>query len=459
MKKVVRALLLTATFCLILTSAAFARQPTETPGQRHSSAQSSNAPVPVPEPSEKALSYYRSGIVLWIVNILWGLLIPALFLLTGFSARIRDWALQAGQKWFSAISQIDNLFSPEVIVAPFAWIGRALYFIAGLYAAIFLFINFAIDFPLSYYQGYSRQHAYGLSNQTLGKWFGDEIIGLLIAVVGGFLFLWILYLPLKKSPRRWWLYTGLLAIPFLTLSILVTPIWIDPLFNKFGPMKNKELEAKILQLANRAGIEGGRVYEVAKSEDTKTVNAYVTGFGATKRIVLWDTIIAKLNEDELLFVMGHEMGHYVLGHVWKTILFLSLLIIATLYAIHRTAGWVINKFHRRFGFTELSDIASFPLLILLFSAFFLIISPVILAYSRHNEHEADRFGLEITRNNHAAATAFVKLQEENLAVPRPNILVKLWQASHPPLGERIDFANEYRPWERGEPLRYVHLFR
>jgi Zn-dependent protease with chaperone function len=432
MEKVVRALLLIVTFCLTLTSAASAQRPTAAPGQPQTSAQPSTAPVPVPEPSEKALSYYRSGIVLWIVNVIWGLLIPALFLFTGFSARIRDWAKRIGRWWF---------------------------FVIGVYAAIFLIINFAIDFPLSFYQGFVREHAYGLSNQTFGKWFGDEITGLVIGIVVGFLVLWVPYLLLKKSPRRWWLYTGLLAIPFLTLSILVAPIWIDPLFNKFGPMQNKELETKILQLADRAGIEGGRVYEVAKSEDTKTVNAYVTGFGATKRIVLWDTIIAKLNEDELLFVMGHEMGHYVLGHVWKSILFFSLLIIVTLYAIHRTAGWLITRYQGRFGFTELSDIASLPLIILLFSAYFLIISPIALAYSRHNEHEADRFGLEITRNNHAAATAFVKLQEENLAVPRPNILVKLWQASHPPLGERIDFANEYRPWERGEPLRYAHLFR
>jgi len=427
-----RVLLLTITFSLLLASAAYAQQPSATPDSQQTSAQSSTAPVPVPEPSEKALSYYRSGIVLWIVNVLWGLLIPALFLFTGFSARIRDWAKRIGRWWFLIIS---------------------------LYFAIFLVVNFAIDLPLSYYQGYAREHAYGLSNQTLGKWFGDELTGLLIGVVIGFLFLWVPYLLLKKSPRRWWLYTGLLAIPFLILSILVTPVWIEPLFNKFGPMKNKELEAKILQLAERAGIEGGRVYEVAKSEDTKTLNAYVTGFGATKRIVLWDTTIAKLDEDELLFVMGHEMGHYVLGHVWKTILFLSLLIIATLYAIHRTAGWLINKFHRRFGFTELSDVASLPLIILLFSAYFLIIGPIALAFSRHTEHEADRFGLEITRNNRAAATAFVKLQQENLTVPRPNILVKLWQASHPTLGERIDFSNEYRPWQRGEALRYGELFK
>jgi Zn-dependent protease with chaperone function len=224
-------------------------------------------------------------------------------------------------------------------------------------------------------------------------------------------------------------------------------------------MKNKELETKILALADRAGIEGSRVYEVEKSEDTKALNAYVTGFGNTKRIVLWDTIIAKLDEDELLFVMGHEMGHYVLGHVWKTILFFSLLIIVTLYAIHRTAGWLINKYHQRFGFTELSDIASLPLIILLFSFYFLIVTPIALSFSRGNEHESDRFGLEITRNNHAAATAFVKLQEENLGVPRPHVLLKLWRASHPPLGERIDFCNEYRPWEKGEPLKYGDLFK
>lgn len=427
-----RALLLIVTFCLIIASAAHAQQPTATPGSQQTSAQSSTAPVPVPEPSEKALSYYHGNIALWIVNTLWGLVIPALFLFTGFSARIRSWAKRLGRWWF---------------------------FVIGVYFIIFLIINFVIDLPLSYYQGYTRQHAYGLSNQTFNKWFGDEITGLAISAAAGVLFLWIPYLLLKKSPRRWWLYTGLLAIPFLILAILIQPIWIDPLFNKFGPMKNKELEAKILQLANRAGIEGGRVYEVEKSVDTKAVNAYVTGFGATKRIVLWDTIIAKLNQNELLFVMGHEMGHYVLGHVWKGILFFSLLIIAALYAIYRTAGWLIKKFHRRFGFTELSDIASLPLIILLFSVYSLIVTPIALAYSRHNEHEADRFGLEITRDNRAAAMAFVRLQQENLGVPRPNTLYKLWTASHPTLGERIDFCNTYRPWERGEPLRYGDLFK
>ena len=429
---------MTISFCLILF-ASFGTQKTALPAQQPTSTTQpttspspEDGPVPVPEPSEKAISYYRSGNVLWIVSIIWGLLIPALFLFTGLSARIRNWAEHLGRKWF---------------------------FVIGIYFVIFSVITFVIDLPLSYYAGYVREHAYGLSNQTLGKWFGDALKGLLVGLITGALFLWVPYLLLKKSPHRWWLYTGLLAIPFLFLLILIQPIWIDPLFNKSGPMKDKTLEGSILRLAERAGIEGSRVYEVEKSEDTKALYAYVTGFGDTKRIVLWDTTIARLNEPELLSVMAHEMGHYMLGHIWKQILFFSVLIMATLYAIHRTANRLINKYKARFGFDQLSDIASLPLLILLCSLYILIITPIDLAYMRHHEREANRFGLEITMNNHAAATASVKLQTENLGVPRPGTLYKLWRASHPTLEERIDFCNSYRPWEKKEPLVYGEMFR
>jgi STE24 endopeptidase len=434
-----RAFTLIACLFVFLTMAVFAQVPAQSPSPSLTASpatalasQSTGDIVTVPEPTEKAVRYHRSGLLWWTVILLWGLAIPILFLFTGFSARIRNWATSLGKRWF---------------------------FIIGIYFAIFAVINFVIDFPLSYYQGFVRQHDYGLSNQTFGKWMSDSLIGLALTIFGGFLFLWVPYLLLKRSPRRWWLYTGLLAIPFLILLILVQPVWIDPLYNKFGPMKNKQLEAKILSLAERAGIEGSRVYEVDKKEDTNALNAYVTGFGNTKRIVLWDTTIAKLDEDELLSVMGHEMGHYVLNHVWKSILFFSAVIILTLFAIHRTAGWLISKFQDRFGFSELSDIASLPLIILLFSLYIFIITPGVLAFSRYNEHESDRFGLEINQNNRAAAMAFVKLQTENLGVPRPHWLVRLWQASHPTLGERIDFCNEYRPWTKGESLQYGHLFK
>ena len=388
--------------------------------------------VAVPEPTEQALAYHRSGNVLWVVNTLWSLVIPALFLVTGFSARIRTWASALGRKWF---------------------------FVIAVYFVIFGITNFVIDLPLSYYQGFVRQHAYGLSNQKFEKWASDELTGLMVALVIGVLFLWVPYLLLKKSPRRWWLYTGLAAIPFLVLVIFVQPIWIDPLFNRFGPMKDKALEAEILRLAERSGIEGSRVFEVAKSEDTKAVNAYVAGVGGTKRIVLWDTILARLEPDQLLVVMGHEMGHYVLGHVWKQILFLSALIMATLYGVHRVAGRLIARHRQRFGFGELADVASLPLILLLFNGFSFLVTPGVLAVQRHFEHEADRFGLEITHGNYAAATAFAKLQQDNLVVPRPSRLYVLWRAGHPTLGERIDFCNDYRPWETGEREVYAHLFK
>jgi Zn-dependent protease with chaperone function len=389
-------------------------------------------PVPVPEPSEQAVAYYHSGNILWLVETAWGILIPCLFLFTGLSARMQTWARRLGHWWFFAI---------------------AVYFL------IFSILTYLLDFPLDYYRGYVRQHAYGLSNQTFGKWFGDSLIRLAIQIIAGCLFLWVPYLLLKKSPQRWWLYTAILAVPFLFFVVLVVPIWVEPLFNQFGPMKNKALEAEILALADRAGIEGSRIYEVNKSEDTKAVNAYVTGFGNTKRIVLWDTLLAKLSAREVLFVMGHEMGHYVLGHNWQGIAFFALLILVTLYVAHRTLGVLLGRFKDRFGFDQLADIASVPLFILLINVFALVVLPVGLAFSRHIEHEADRFGLEITRDNRAAAMAFVKLQRENLGVPRPGLLYKLWRESHPPIGERIDFCNEYRPWEKGEPLVYGHLFR
>jgi Zn-dependent protease with chaperone function len=388
--------------------------------------------VEVPPPSEKALSYYHSGNILWLVNTAWGILIPCLFLFTGLSARIRTWAQRFGRKWF---------------------------FTVCLYFLILWIVLYFIDWPLNYYEGFVRPHAYGLSNQTFGKWLCDSLKTFVIALVAGWLFLWVPYLLLEISPRRWWLYTGLLMVPFLFLVMLVTPIWIAPLFNHFGPMQNKSLNSKILALADRAGIEGSRVYEEDKSVDTKQVNAYVVGVLNTKRIVLWDTLLAKLPDREILFIMGHEMGHYVLHHVVQGILVTSLLILVTLLAVQYTARRLISRYQARWGFERLADVASLPLIALLVNVFSLVVLPPGLAFSRHIEHEADRFGLEITQDNHAAAMSFVRLQDENLAVPRPGLLHCLWRCSHPSLGERVDFCNEYRPWEKGEPLEYGHLFR
>lgn len=415
--------------------------PDDTPhGIANQSAEANNSneappvtgPVAVPEPTEKALRYARSGDWLWLTDQIWGLLVPGVILFTGFSSKLRDVARRIGRNWLLTIV---------------------------VYFALFALITFVIGLPLSYCTGFARPHAYDLSNQTFGKWFGDELKGLMVGLIMGALLLWIPYLLIRKSPRRWWLWTSLLAIPLTAFFLLVAPIVIDPLFNKFGPMKDHALEQKILELASRAGIDGARVFEVDKSEDTNTVNAYVTGFSGSKRIVLWDTTIKKLAPDELLFVMSHEMGHYVLGHVAKSIFFAAGIILVTLYAAFRLQAGLITRFENRFGFKDLADIGSLPLVMLLVAVLSFVITPVAAGYSRWQEHEADRFGLEITRDNHAAATAFVKLQQENLGVPRRGLLYKLWRASHPLLGERIDFCNSYRPWDEGKPSRYEHLFK
>ncbi len=376
-------------------------------------------PVPVPEPSELALEFYRTNNLLWILNRVWAVLLTGALAFSGFSARLRNLAHRLGRNWFFTI---------------------------GLFVVVYLAITFVLDLPLAYYEGFVRLHAYGLSNQTWQKWLGDSITSLAIEMAVGFALAWVPYLLLAKSPRRWWLYTAMLSVPFLFLAMFVEPIWIDPLFNKFGPMKNQALEQKILALASRAGIEGSRVFEVEKSVDTKAINAYVTGILDTKRIVLWDTLIAKLDDNELLVVMGHEMGHYVLGHVVRSILLSVILTLAGLFLVDWLGRRIVGRFSSRLGFDRLSDVASLPLLLMLLELVTLVLSPAGLWYSRVQEHEADRFSLELTHANHSGAQAFVKIQKENLGNPRPGPLYTILRASHPSLGDRIDFCNTYHPW-------------
>ena len=406
-------------------------QAVSAPNTNSADARADSGLVEVPPPSEKALAYYRSGNVIWLVEQILALLLPALILLTGFSGQLRTAASQVGR----------GHFYPTLVV----------------YLALFSLLMFLVQLPLDYYVSFAREHAYGLSTQKFSKWATDQLKGLGVGLIVGALVLWVPYWLLGRSPQRWWLWTGMLALPFYALTLVVVPLWIAPLFNKFGPMKDKALEAEVLATAQKAGVEGARVFEVNKSVDTAKVNAYVTGVGGSKRIVLWDTLIARLSPAQTRYVVGHELGHYVLGHVWTSVLLSTVLTLIGLFGAHRLSGFLLGHFGGRMGFHQLSDVASMPLLMLLLTMFSLVITPAALAFSRHHEHEADRFGLELTHDNRAAATAFVALQQQNLAVPRPSLFYKIFRASHPPIGERVDFINSYRPWERGETERYRDL--
>jgi Zn-dependent protease with chaperone function len=383
--------------------------------------------VSVPEATEEAMSYYRSGNVLFFIQQLWILIIPFLFLWWGFTGTLANYAHQWGKRWYLTIA---------------------------LYLVMFLALYQVLNFPIDFYSDYIREHAYSLSSQSFSRWFGNWGKSFLVSLISAVAFVWIFYLLIKKSPRRWWIYSSIASSVILFIMVFVQPIWVDPLFNQFGPMKDKKLEKQILDLACRAGIEHSRVYEVDMSQDTNGLNAYVVGFGSTSRIVLWDTTIKVMKPDEILFVMGHEMGHYVLHHIWWLLAYLTALSFVIFYLTYKAAHFLLSRYHKRFGFKQLHSIASFPLFLLLIGFFLLLFSPLTNYYSRCIEHEADRFGLEITQNNEAAAHAFIVLQQGNLGNPYPGFWYNFWCGTHPSLGERIEFCNSYCPWAKGKPLKY-----
>jgi STE24 endopeptidase len=422
----------TMALALLVAAPAFAQEATAARLPTIDADVAERAPVEVPPPSPEAVRYHRTGHWVWAAGIAVGIAVPTLILWSGLAVALR--------------SRIER-FSP---LWPLA---------AALFFAAYSVLDWLLSLPFSYYVEFARQHAYEMSNQSAAQWLRESAIGLGVSVAIGALFFWVPLLLIRRLPRTWWLATGALCVPFLLLMMFVRPIWIDPLTDDFGRMKDAQLEERILALAERAGIEGARVYEVEKSADTSRVNAYVTGFGATKRIVLWDTLLAKLSPEQVLVVMGHEMGHYVLRHVVIGICVYAAILTLALGMVHIAATAVLRRRGAKLGLKGLADPAALPLLLAIAGVVQVAVLPAAFAFSRQQEHEADRFALEITRDNRACASAFVALQTHNLGVPRPEAWVVWLRSSHPPLGARADFCNTYRPWEKGEPLRYGRLFR
>ncbi len=392
----------------------------------------SDAPVAIPQPSAEAVRHYRSGNWLWVVSSLWALAVPAVIFFSGFSARLRDLALPVNRRW---------------------------YFSLVVYLGLLACVWFLADLPLDFYSDYIRPHAYGLSSQSFDKWLKDSSLSLVLVIAGAALIAWIPLLLVRRSPGRWWLFAWFAALPIMVFIAFVEPIWVEPLFNHFGPMHDKALESRILQLAARAGVDATDVYEVDKSVDTNELNAYVTGIGGTKRIVLWDTTLEEMSPAQVEQIMAHEIGHYALRHVWMGLGAGSLLLFAALWLVHVSAAWLVPRFSGSSGVHALGDIAAVPLLALLLSAAAFLLTPPMLAVSRHLEHEADRFGLELTHDNHTCATVFVKFVQHDLGYPTPSTLVQFFRASHPSLADRIGFCNSYHPWLQGLDGRYAGYFR
>jgi len=305
--------------------------------------------------------------------------------------------------------------------------------------------------PPALLSGFVRSHAYGLSNQSIQQWLLDYVksagVELLIAAP----LVALAWALIRRSPNTWWLWMSLCWAPLSLGFVLLCPVLIDPLFNKFEPVRDPDLRSALHALTKRAGVGDAVLLQMDRSSQDKRLSAYMWGIAHSKRIVLSDTIIARLNEGELLFVTAHEIAHYVKHHVWIG-LGSSILGATCGFGL---LSWLMPGLLRRFGkprgYANPGDIAALPLFLLTALALASMTTPVAAAISRQIESQADAYALELVSDPAAARSAFLKLAAVNLTELDPPRAIVCWMYSHPPLGARIRRAEQYVRERAGSP--------
>lgn len=346
-----------------------------------------------------------------------------LVLIFGVSAAFERWAGQAS-KWFPLKTAI-YLF----------WLSLA---------------SFVFTFPLSYIS-YVFSRTYNISTQLFPSWMKDELIDFWVSYATMFIIVLVLYSLMKKFKKKWWLAAWVLSVPYSIFMMFIQPVVIDPLYNDFYPLKDKQLESKILLLANEADIPAEHVYEVDMSQKTNALNAYVTGVGSNSRIVLWDTTLERLDDEEVLFIMAHEMGHYVEKHIYFGIAGYTLLSFAGLWL---TAKWMERWVAKRgavWKVESITNISSLPVFLLIISILLFAVSPLTNWVSRYQEVRADRYAIEMTQDKDAAVRTFQNLTKAGLSQVNPPYLVKIFRYGHPTMLERIRMMEEFEG-DRDEEL-------
>jgi Zn-dependent protease with chaperone function len=337
-------------------------------------------------------------------------------------------------------------------------------FIQALVFTLLLVLTIAIlQIPADAYEHWVSL-SYGISVERWGAWLLDYGKAQLLLIVGGSLAVWILYLVIRRSPRRWWFYFWLISLPIIVFLSFIEPFVIEPMFFTFAPLSQKdpELVTQIERVVQRAGlsIPPDRMFWMKASEKTNAMNAYVSGLGASKRVVVWDTNIAKESIPEILSDFGHEMGHYVLNHIWKDLAFTAALLFVLFYLGFRCLDWMLKRWGRGWGIRGPDDLASLPALLLLLSIFNFAADPISNAFSRYIENQADVYGLEVTHGvipdaGQAAADSFQVEGESFLADPDPNPVDVFWFYDHPPISDRVKLCLTYDPWSKGERPQFV----
>jgi STE24 endopeptidase len=388
------------------------------------------------EKYQKAVAYSRAGYTLYFVSVAWSFLVLLLLLQFGVIARLRDAAERASGKVYI----------------------QAVIFVPALLLLLDLF-----HLPISLYW-HSLSLRYEQSVQGWGSWMWDWSKATLLEAALSVGLGLLLFVVIRWKPRRWWLYFWFAAVPVALFLFFISPWFIDPMFHKFRPLQEQhpELVESIGRLTERAGvpIPPERMFLMEASAKTNELNAYVTGIGASKRVVIWDTTIQKTSRDELLFIVGHELGHYALGHVFKGFaLFLGGLLVA-LSVADRALQWVLTRWGPQWGARGQGDWVRLAILLLIMKMLVFLSSPMDSGASRMIEHAADVYGLEVIHGvvpNSAdvAANAFQILGEVDLDEPNPPWFIKIWLYSHPPISDRLSFAYTYDPWSKGQAPKYV----
>ncbi|WP_295639318.1 M48 family metallopeptidase [Novosphingobium sp.] len=363
----------------------------------------------------KSNAYFEGGY--WL--ILWGALVSIMIdgaiLRFGLSARFRD----MGERVFKAKAGV-------------TWITALLYTL----------VSFVITLPWSIYTGFVREKQYGLMNQTFGAWAGDQAKGLAIALVLVPLIVMAIYAVIRRSPKHWWIYgTGVVAV-FMTIGAIIAPVYLAPLFNTYKELPASPARTRIVEMAKANNIPADHIYLFDASRQTKRISANVSGLGPTIRISVNDNLINRTTLPETAAVVGHEMGHYVLGHARRGLLYLVLLAAAALWIVSRVAPALIKRHGERWGVRNLADPASLPVLSILLAIMGLVATPITNTITRTAESDADAFGLNAAREPDGFALAAMQLSEYRKIQPDP--LEEMVFYDHPSGATRVRMSMQWK---------------
>ena len=312
-------------------------------------------------------------------------------------------------------------------------------FAVFLYVLMLVLISKVLGTPLEYY-GFRLEHRYHLSNQRLRSWLWDEFKSLLIGLVMATVIVELLYMLMRQEPQYWWLVAWGVFLGLFVLLAQLAPVMLFPIFYKFEPLDNEELKRRLIVLSERAGTRVRGVYKWHLSEKSKKANAALTGLGATRRIILADTLLDHYSDDEIEAVLAHELGHHVRRHILKSIVVQAGITLFGFWLANEVLHYAIERFNM---FETLSDFANLPLLILVSTVLSFLLMPALNAYSRFNERQADRYCFQSVASVEPFISSMSKLAEQNLAEKTPSRWVEWFFHSHPAIAKRVAAAEAW----------------